>query len=170
MEEYLYELRKNREFKANKILKDCLDNNFWGTNKKLLRDISLIQNRTRGPLFELMAEIIIGKVFGVSEFDKQTVFSTPYGRRKIDLFIPDQSVAIEIKSGYARLKNFIKKQILKDNYILINDPGVKQIVWVCFRGATKPLVTYLKKNCIDYVDVEYDRLGDQGEAIKKILT
>jgi hypothetical protein len=172
MKTYLMELRENREFKATDIVKNSLNNagiDVKDLNKNLLQDISLIQNRSRGPLFELMAEVIIGNVFNVNEFDKQTVFSTPYGKRRIDLFIPRQGVAIEVKSGYGRLRNFIKEQIKKDAFILTHEPSVKQVVWVCFRGATKPLTELLQKNGIEYCDIEYDKLDTQSADIEKTI-
>lgn len=172
MKKYLKELRENRDFKATEIVKNSLNDSgvdVRDLNKNLLRDISLIQNRTRGPLFELMAEVIIGNVFGVNKFDKQIVYSTPYGKRRIDLFIPETGVAIEVKSGYGRSRKFIREQIKKDNYILANEPNVKQIVWVCFRGATKPLIALLQKNGIEYCDIEYDKLDTQSEVIEKTI-
>lgn len=114
-----------------------------------------------------MAEVIIGKVFGVKKFSKQNVYSTPYGKRRIDLFIPETGVAIEVKSGYGRSRKFIREQIKKDTYIVANEPEIKQIVWVCFRGATKPLIALLQKNGIDYCDIGYDKLDSQSGAIEK---
>nr|VFJ65142.1 MAG: hypothetical protein BECKFM1743C_GA0114222_103874 [Candidatus Kentron sp. FM]VFJ65994.1 MAG: hypothetical protein BECKFM1743A_GA0114220_103975 [Candidatus Kentron sp. FM] len=172
MKAYLQELKQNREFKATEIVKNSLNNagiDVNDLNKNLLRDISLIQNRTRGPLFELMSEVIIGNVFDVKEFDKQTVFSTPFGKRRIDFLIPEQGVAIEVKSGYGRLRSFIRDQVKKDRYILDHEPNIKQIVWVCFRGATEPLIRLLQENEIEYCDIEYDKLGGQSEVIEKTI-
>lgn len=172
MKEYLKNLKENRDFKATEILRSSLNDsgvNIKEINKNLLRDISLIQNRTRGPLFELMAEVIIGNVFGVKDFKKQNVYKTPYGKRRVDLFIAETGVAIEVKSGYGRSRKFIREQIKKDKYILTHEPDVKQIVWVCFRGATKPLIALLNKNGIQYCDIEYDRLDTQSEEIKKTI-
>ncbi len=123
MDEYLNELRKNRAFKATEILKNDFNNlgiEITKINKNLLKDISLIQNLARGPLFELMAEVIIGNVFGVKKFKRQNIYKTPYGQRKIDLFVAETGVAIEVKSGYGRLRRFIWEQIKKDKYILLN--------------------------------------------------
>jgi len=172
MKDYLRELKENRDCKATEIVKNSLNNSGFEVkdlNKDLLRDISLIQNRTRGPLFELMAEVIIGNVFGVKEFKKQNVYTTPYGKRRIDLFIAETGVAIEVKSGYGRSRKFTRKQIEKDSYILQNEPNVNQIVWVCFRGATKPLITLLHKNGIQYCDIEYDKIDTQRDAIEKTI-
>lgn len=170
MKNYLKKLKENRDFKATEILKNSLnksDIDVRELNKNLLRDISLIQNRARGPLFELMAEVIIGNAFGVKEFEKQNVYATPYGSRRIDLFIAETGVAIEVKSGYGRSRKFTRNQIKKDSYILQNEPNVKQIVWVCFRGATKPLITLLQKNGIQYCDIEYDKIDTQSDVIEK---
>jgi len=167
MKNYQKELKKNRDFKATEIINNSFeksDIDIKVLNRNLLRDISLIQNRARGPMFELMAEVIIRNAFGIKNFNKQNVYSTPYGKRRIDLFLPETGVAIEVKSGYARSKKFIREQIKKDNYILNNEPLVKQIVWMCFRGATKPLIVFLKKNNIEYCDIGYDKFDSKHET------
>lgn len=172
MKEYLKELKENRNFRATEIVRNSLGNSgidVKDLNRNLLRDIALIQNRTRGPLFELMAEVVIGNVFCVREFKKQNVYETPYGKRRIDLFISETGVAIEVKSGYGRLRKFIREQIRKDNYILQNESTVNEIVWVCFRGATNPLITFLHKHGIQYCDIEYDSLDEQCGAVEKTI-
>lgn len=172
MQKYKKELRENRALKATEVLRRSLDDagvGIAGIGKSLLKDISLIQNRTRSPVFELMAEVIIGNVFGVDGFRKQNVYTTPYGKRRIDLFIAEAGVAIEVKSGYVRSRKFIREQVRKDRYILSNEPEVKQVVWVCFRGATQPLINLLNKGGIQYCDIEYDRLDAQSEEIKKVV-
>ena len=159
MKGYLKELHRNREFKANEILKDKLQETGAlpeDSRERIIKSISLIQNRTRGPLFELMAEVILAKIYKFENYDRQAVFETPYGKRRIDLYIPDQKLAIEVKSGYARSRKFVRTQIKKDHYVLRNNPEVEKIVWICFRGATKPLISYLKKHDIEYYDLEYD--------------
>lgn len=162
-----------RAYRATAVIRDGLADSGVapdGLSKNLFQDIALIQNRARGQLFEKMAEIMIGNAFGVRDFKKQICFMTPHGKRKIDLFIGETGVAVEVKSGYGRLCKFTKEQIEKDRFILEHEPEVSQVVWMCFRGATRPLIASLKKNGIDYCDIEYDRLnGCSDEDEKNII-
>jgi hypothetical protein len=173
MDKYLDDLRRNRSFKATEIIQSSLEKTGIRRSeldKSLFQKISLIQNRTRGPLFELMAESIIGKVFEISEFDRQKVFKTPFGDRKIDLFVPDKKIAIEVKSGYARSTAFTRKQVKKDRHIIEHQDEVDRVIWFCFRGATSPLIRYMASNSIEYCDIEYDSFGEQiSEAEKKVV-
>ena len=101
-------------------------------------------------------------------FDKQKVFSTPLGDRKIDLYIPSKKVSIEVKSGYARSTAFTRKQVKKDRYLIDNE--IERVVWFSFRGATKPLEKFLGSNGIEFCDLEYDTFNEQvSEAEKKII-
>ncbi len=164
--------KNNRDFKSIKNLKNCFDNSGIEINKldnTLIKNIVLTQNRGRGKLFEIMAEVMVANVFGVAEFKKQNIYQTPYGKRRIDLFIPAKGIAVEVKSGYGRVRGFIKDQIKKDAYILLNEPEVKQIIWLCFRGATKPLIKLLKENHIQYYDIEYDRIDTKTQNTKKTI-
>lgn len=171
MNEYIHQLRHNREFRATELLKSSLDNQ--GVKVKtlggnFLKEIALLQNRTRGPLFELMAEVMIVKAFNLSEFNRQAVFITPFGVRRFDLYVKSGGIAFEVKSGYARLRSFTRKQIQKDRYLLENDETVKRVIWVCFRGATAPLLNALMGSgpepniecfdiAIDQMEADYDK-------------
>ena len=164
--------KENRDFKATKnlrkgLVKKNIDVEELGPG--LLRKVALIQSRARGPLFEMMTETIIGNVYGTKKFEKQTVFSTPYGKRRIDLFIPETGVSIEVKSGYGRLRAFTRTQIKKDKHILDHEPTVEQIYWFCFRGATRPLIAYLEKNGIGFCDIEYDRMETQSDTAERTV-
>lgn len=176
MKNYIRELRQNRDFKATELLKNSLCKTgveIKDLQKRFLSDIALLQNRTRGPLFELMAEVMIGNVFNVSEFDRQAVFTTPDGVRRFDLFVPSQGIAFEVKSGYVRLRRFTREQINKDRHLLANDERVKRVIWVCFRGATAPLINALDgkglKPEIEYFDIGYDQMEVDEEKPKQII-
>lgn len=163
MKKYQKDLKSYREFKANQILKDDLIDKF-GLRKSLLSQIALIQNRTRGKVFEIMGEVCVKEAFDVKDFDRQSSFETPFGLRKIDIFDKEKGLIIEVKSGYARSKLFVRKQIQKDAYLVKYHSDIKKAIWVCFRGATKPLINYLKQYKIDYYDVGYDKMEiDFGE-------
>jgi hypothetical protein len=168
MKKYQKDLKQLREQKADQILKDDLIDKY-GLRKGLLKEITLIQNSSRGRIFEIMGEVTIAKVFDVEDFDKQKVFNTPYGKRRIDLYSKEKGVIIEVKSGYARSKAFIRKQIQKDLYILENESHIKKAVWICFRGATKPLMKLLENSNIDYVDMEYDKMEIDSKSEKTVI-
>lgn len=176
MKSYIRELRQNRDFKATEFFKNSLFKTgveIKDLQKRFLSDIALLQNRTRGPLFKLMAEVMIGNVFNVSEFDRQAVFTTPDGVRRFDLFVPSQGIAFEVKSGYVRLRSFTSEQINKDRYLLENDERVKRVIWVCFRGATAPLERTLKgkehEPEIEYFDIGYDQMEVDEEKPKQVI-
>lgn len=179
MDKYLDDLRKNRYFKATEIIQSSFEKTGIRKSeldKSLFQKISLIQNRTRGPLFELMAETIIGKVFKINDFDRKKIFKTPLGDRRIDLFVPDEKIAIEVKSGYARSTVFTRKQVNKDRYIIHytlfiiqHEAEVERVVWFCFRGATNPLKKILNHNGIEYCDIEYDIFGEQVSEAEKVV-
>lgn len=167
MKNYLKSLKKNRSIKADQILKDFI--NKYDLRKKLLSEITLLQNRTRGNLFELMGELTVSDTYNIKDFETQKIFDTPWGKRKVDLFSSNEQLIIEIKSGYARSNSFTRKQIEKDKYIINNYKDVKKSIWILFRGGTKPLTKFLDKSNIEYLDVEYDMKEDSNENNKKIL-
>lgn len=172
MDKYLDDLKKNRSFKATEIIQSSLEKagiKKSELDKSLFQKISLIQNRNRGPLFELMTEAIIERVFGINEFDRQAVFKTPFGDRRIDLFIPDNKIAIEVKSGYARSTAFTRNQIMKDNYLIQHTAEVERVVWFCFRGATNPLMKFLSTNGVEFCDIGYDTFEEQMLEAEKIV-
>ena len=167
MKKYQKELKKSRSLKADEIIKDFIDKH--GLKKKLLKELSLLQNRTRGNLFELMGELSVNSVFGITNFDQQKTFYTPLGIRRVDLYSKKEGIIIEVKSGYARSRAFVRKQIEKDHYIVKNHPEVKKSIWLLFRGATQPLIKYLKKHNIEYVDLEYDLIRSNNEVENPII-
>ena len=127
--------------------------------KKLLSEITILQNRTRGNLFELMGELTVSDIYNIKDFKTQKIFETPLGKRKVDLFSEQEQLIIEIKSGYARSNAFTRKQVKKDIYIINNYDEVKKVIWILFRGGTKPFIKYLDKYNIEHFDVEYDRVN-----------
>ena len=168
MKPYIKELRKNRDLKANEILKmDLIDK--FNLRDGLLRELSLIQNKARGNIFEIMGEVIVGNTFNIDKFSTQTVFDTPYGKRRVDLYDEKNGIIIEIKSGYARSKSFIRKQIKKDSYILNNHKNINRAIWICFRGATSPLQLFLNKYNIEYFDIEYDKIDNSTLIPKTVI-
>jgi len=116
-----------------------------------------------------MGEVTISNVFGIKSFNKQKVFDTPFGKRRVDLYSEKEKLIIEVKSGYARSRAFIRKQIKKDAYIVKNNPKITKAVWILFRGGTKPLIDYLKKYHIEYIDMEYDLIKSEENIKNPII-
>ncbi|UAA37286.1 hypothetical protein KIH87_11115 [Paraneptunicella aestuarii] len=176
MKKYIKGLKEHRERKAKAMLVNVFESSNLDINAHgkpflddIIKNIIPLQNRTRGSIFEVMAEVIIGNTFGITDFDKQVSFVTPYGVRRIDLFSKNQAVAIEIKSGFARLNSATRAQVRKDISILNNEDSVDRVVWFCFRGATKPLIKHLTESQIEYVDLEYDKLDCDVEGEPKTI-
>lgn len=160
--------KPNRRFNSGvDVIKRCLSANgvdIRTLDNDLWKKGSLTQNRARGEMFELMAETLIHNVFGQKAFIKQKTYVTPHGKRVIDLYEAESRVAIEVKSGHVRLSRHIKKQIDLDFYIMKNEAEVENIVWMCFRGATKSVINILKSKGIQYCDIEYDKIDDSNES------
>ena len=178
MKKYLHNLKQNRERKAKQMLEQVFESSNLSMAEHgetifegMIKDFIPLQSRTRGAIFEVMAEGLIGNTFDITDFKRQRVYHTPFGKRKIDLYSPKREVIIEIKSGYARLNKSTRLQINKDGYIRDNEPGVNHVVWFCFRGATAPLTRYLEKNNIEVIDLEYDKLPvEDDDEINKVTS
>ena len=54
-----------------------------------------------------------------------------------------------------------------------NDERVKRVIWICFRGATAPLVRVLKGEKgepeIDYFDIGYDRMESHEDKSRQLI-
>ena len=82
----------------------------------------------------------------------QVYLSTPYGGRFIDR-LSDLGTAMEAKVGYQVLTYTIKTQIIKDAFLLQNNPAVQAVEWHFFRspvtgkvGPSRPLFDFLIEN------------------------
>ena len=72
--------------------------------EKLRQTFMAAQNETRGKLGELFGEVSLTASGMADERDisrDTVVFSTPYGKRRIDVWHNERRHALEVKSGYA---------------------------------------------------------------------
>ena len=93
---------------------------------------------------------------GESQVYFRTMVNGQRGGRYVDQFA--DGIAYESKVGYACLSQRLRTQILKDAWLLQNDPSVNGVVWEFFRseitgqvGASQQLLEFLTQNGIEYV-------------------
>lgn len=61
-----------------------------------------------------------------------------------------------MKSGYVINRASIRLQVSKDWFLLASHSEVDRVVWLLYRGGSKPLIRNLEKAGIDWHDLEYD--------------
>ena len=125
---------------------------------KLRKQIILFSNKKRGQIYEICfgymflayflksknyTYIVDNKVFEVMIDGKKL-------KRRIDIYIPENKIAIEIKSGRIIKKKDIVLQILKDKELLRNKK-INKCYWFLFRGASKSVLDILDKSQIEYL-------------------
>ena len=93
---------------------------------------------------------------GESQVYFRTMVNGQSGGRYVDQFA--DGIAYESKVGYTCLSQRLKTQILKDAWLLQNDPRVNGVVWEFFRseitgkvGASQQLLEFLTDHGIEYV-------------------
>lgn len=119
--------------------------------KLYLQKMTAIQNETRGKLGELFGEVSLTANGMADERDisrDTVVFSTPYGKRRIDVWHNERRHALEVKSGYACLSKFVRNQIRKDKFLMENGT-VASVSWRLMKGGSTPLVKILEANKIE---------------------
>jgi hypothetical protein len=126
-------------------------------------------NVRRGALLEFLAKVIMRIHYGIDDFETRVSFSTPFGVRFVDLYSPSKKLSIEVKSGRVGSRKFTRKQLEKDNYILMNSDEVLQSIWFCFRGATPSLQKIISKTDIQYVSFAEVELDPENDMIKKMI-
>ncbi|HEX6902139.1 MAG TPA: hypothetical protein VF789_20655 [Thermoanaerobaculia bacterium] len=117
-------------------------------------EFMMIQNHTRGRLGELWGEVLLTSQLRANEKDIEgdsSVFWTPFGHRRVDVFWPNHLLALEAKSGTVFFSRSIRKQIDKDKYLLEN--GVfSRVIWVLLQGASQRVREALQNSGIIVVD------------------
>ena len=114
----------------------------------------MIQNQTRGKLGELWGEVLLTSQLRADEKDIErdsSVFWTPFGRRRVDVFWANHLLALETKSGRVILSKNTRKQINKDKYLL--EHGVfSRVIWVLLQGVSRRAREALQAAGIDVID------------------
>jgi hypothetical protein len=117
-------------------------------------EFMMIQNHTRGKIGELWGEVLLTSQLRADEKDIEcdsSVFWTPFGRRRVDVFWPNYSLALEAKSGMIFFSRSIRKQIDKDKYLL--EQGVfSRVIWVLLQGASQRVREALQNAGIIVID------------------
>jgi hypothetical protein len=162
---YQHELRSNREerFKAllaNRISVEGID--ISSIEQSFLTDVKNLQNRTRGRVFEVMGTVGVRSFLqSPPEADltppvEQKIFHSPLGERRVDLYYQELKTIVEIKSGYVVNRASIRLQVSKDGLLLDSHPEVVRVVWLLYRGGSKPLIRNLEQAGIEWHDLEFD--------------
>lgn len=164
---HLNTLRGNRSRRFDSNLKPTLeaegvDSGQFG--QRFFQDMALMQNRTRGPLFELAGEVLLtGHLqrlgHASAELRKQVRFAAGDNLRIADFFAPAIKTIFEIKSGYVVWSKPVRLQAEKDAWLLKHSQEVTQVVWLLFRGGSARALAGLESAGIDYFD-----LGFGGEV------
>jgi hypothetical protein len=127
----------------------------------------MIQNHTRGKLGELWGEVLLTSQLRADEKDIErdsSIFWTPFGRRRVDVFWANHLLALEAKSGKVLLSRAIRKQIEKDKYLL--EHGVlSRVIWVLLQGASRRAREALQKAGINVIDGYEGRMPPELTAL-----
>lgn len=109
--------------------------------------------RFRFQVAEIMCGIYISKVLKLDKgsviYDKE-VSATPFGARRFDAYLSNESIAIESKQGYQSLTKRLRNQIQKDSYLL-SERRIKRIIWLIHTRSSKRLEIELISNRIEVV-------------------
>lgn len=97
---------------------------------------TLIKNRTRGQVGEIMAITMIDRETRDSVIMDKKYFDTADGPRRLDCFYPATLTAIESKNCYVFASKFIRKQIKKDAYLLAHG-FCSEIIWAIYKGVSQ---------------------------------
>jgi len=151
--EYRLDLRANRD----KILEDLREK--YGlippdVERLYLRRMIAIQNNTRGKLGELLGEVSLTSSGKAKEEDiirDVVTFSTPFGKRRIDVWHTITKHALEIKSGYACLNKFTRNQIRKDKFLL-SEGIISHVSWRLMYGGSHPLIKSLQQSNFEVLE------------------
>jgi len=66
----------------------------------------------------------------------QFTFETPYGGRRIDCFVKEKKLAVEVKSAYVDARRRNREQIQKDAYLLAKGE-VRTVTWILLGGGSQ---------------------------------
>jgi hypothetical protein len=90
----------------------------------------------------------------------QTVFRTPMGRRRMDLYFCESQFAIEIKSGFVRSTRDVREQVEKDSWLIQQQPDqVAEVLWIFLRGATGSAREFLDSRRIAWMNLDLNAMG-----------
>lgn len=160
---HLIQLRESRSRRFESNLKPALE--AGGIDPSQLRqrffqDMALMQNRTRGPLFELAGEMLLmghlqRRGHAGAEIRKQARFPVGDGLRIADFYVPAIKTIFEVKSGYVVWSKPVRLQVKKDAWLLKNSHEVSDVLWLLFRGGSARALAGLKAAGIECFDLGF---------------
>jgi hypothetical protein len=159
----LITLRENRSRRFDSNLKPALEAKGIDSNQfrqRFFQDMALMQNRTRGPLFELAGEVLVtGHLqrmgHGGAELRKQVRFAVADGVRVVDFLVAAIKTVFEVKSGYVLWSKPVRLQAAKDAWLLDHSPDVTQVIWLLFRGGSARALAGLQAAGIECFDLGF---------------
>ena len=160
---HLNTLRGSRSRRFDSNLKPSLDAEGIDSGQfrqRFFQDMALMQNRTRGPLFELAGEgLLMGHLQRLghagAELRKQVRFAAGDNLRIADFFAPAFNTIFEIKSGYVVWSKPVRLQAAKDAWLLKQSLEVTEVVWLLFRGGSARALDGLESAGIECFDLGF---------------
>jgi len=173
---HLAALRENRSRRFESNLKPALvaggvDPSLF--QSRFFQDMALLQNRTRGPLFELAGELLLIRHlarlgYAGTELRKQVRLPADDELRIADFYAPAIKTLFEVKSGYICWSKAIRHQVGKDAWLLRNSPEVAEVIWLLFRGASAKALSHLAAMGIVCVDLGFGD-GQVSDGPKTVI-
>ncbi len=80
----------------------------------------------------------------------RTTFSTPFGRRRIDCYVAENKLAVEVKSAYVDGRGRNAVQIRKDSHLLATG-DIRKAVWILLGDGAERLKSLLMRGGIEVV-------------------
>lgn len=120
--------------------------------RNMLQRLALRQNAARGDTYEKIVVMALMQAFGLSDLTRHVCFTTPLGRRFVDLYHAEGRVCFEIKSGRVTLTRLIRQQIRKDRHMVEKDQSVDGVIWCLFEGASDPALAALRQAGLQFLD------------------
>jgi hypothetical protein len=147
----IIEVLNARIIKISKLIKRSkkIENSLLLIKKEVLASARKTKHmffRERFITAEITLEYFLAKELGIycKTLEQDTkLFSTPYGKRRLDCYHSNLKIALESKLGYCCLSKRIRDEINKDIYLLA-EGLISRCVWVLFSGGSKPLINKLK--------------------------
>jgi len=104
--------------------------------------------------------------YGNIQHDRVT-FSTPFGGRRIDCYVADTKLAVEVKSAYVdgRGRNVI--QVRKDSHLLATG-NIRKAVWILLGDGAERLKSLLARGGIEVVPPSDSRLQPVYDLFRMI--
>lgn len=157
-------LQENRSRRFESNLKSSLEALAIDTSQfgqRFFQSMALAQNRTRGPLFESLGELLlIGHLqrrgYPGVELRKQVRFAAEDSIRVVDFFVPAIKTIFEVKSGYLTWCKPVRLQSKKDAWLLGQSEEVAAVVWFLFRGGSVRALAGLQAAGIECSDLGFD--------------